>query len=250
MTAALTRTYSLGRAEVLLLRRNKTLLFTAVLVPLGLVAALASAQDGRMDDEAAADMVSLFTGMVLLFVVYYTVLSASVARREEGVLQRLRTGEAGDAEILGALALPGTVVALAQVVLFAVVGALVLDLPAPSNPLVVLVAVVLGAVMLAIVGLLTAVISRTVESVQITSLPVLALFLFGAGLAVPLDVMPSTLARICEFTPLAPVLELTRNGWLGEGDLAGTAGQIGIVLGWIVLGSLLVRASFRWSPRA
>ncbi|WP_035856832.1 ABC transporter permease [Cryptosporangium arvum] len=250
MTAVLHRTYSLGRAEVLLLRRNKTLLFTAVLVPLGLVAALASAQDGRTDDNAAAGMVSLFTGMVLLFVVYYTVLSASVARREEGVLQRLRTGEAGDAEILSALALPGTVVAIAQVVLFGVVGALALGLPAPGNPLVVLVALLLGAVMLSVVALLTAVISKTVESVQITSLPVLAICLFGGGLAVPIDSMPENLARVAQFTPLAPVLELARTGWLGTAELAGTAGQIGILLGWIVLGSLLVRTSFRWSPRA
>ena len=250
MTAALSRTWSLGRAEVLLLRRNKTLLFTALLVPLGLIFALASVQDGPMDDDAAVNMVSLFIGMVLLFVVYYTVLSASVARREEGVLQRLRTGEAADREILTALALPGSVVALAQVVLFAVVGALALDLPAPGNPLVVLVGVVLGAVMLSVVALLTAVISRTVESVQITSLPVLAICLFGGGLAVPLDAMPENLARVGEFTPLAPVLELARTGWLGTAELAGTAGRIGILLGWIVLGSLLVRTSFRWSPRA
>lgn len=250
MTAVVQRTYSLGRAEVLLLRRNKTLLFTALLVPLGLVGALAAVQDDAMDGEAAAGLVSMFVGMVLLFVVYYTVLSASVARREEGVLQRLRTGEAADVEILTALALPGSVVALTQVLSFAASGALVLGLPVPENPLILLVGAVLGAVMLSILALLTAVISRTVESVQITSLPVLALCLFGGGLVVPLDTMPATLARICGFTPLAPVLELARTGWLGTAGLAGTAGQIGILLGWIALGSVVVRTSFRWSPRA
>ena len=250
MTAALHRTYSLGRAEVLLLRRNRTLLFTALLVPLGLVALLTTTHDGAMTDTVAAGMVSMFTGMVLLFVVYYTVLSASVARREEGVLQRLRTGEAADAEVLAALALPGSLVAITQIVLFALVGGVALELPLPGNPLVVLVAAVLGAVLFAVVALLTAMISRTVESVQITSLPVLAVCLFGGGLVVPLDSMPSTLARVCEFTPLAPVLELARDGWVGTADLAGTAGQIGILLGWIVLGSLVVRSSFRWSPRA
>jgi ABC-2 type transport system permease protein len=250
MTAALHRTYSLGRAEVLLLRRNKTLLFTALLVPLGLVVALATAQEGRTDDAAAADMVSIFTGMVLLFVVYYTVLSASVARREEGVLQRLRTGEAADAEILTALALPGALVAVVQVLLFALVGGVVLSLPRPGNPVVVLAAILLGAVLFAVLALLTAVISRTVESVQITSLPVLAVCLAGGGLAVPLDVMPDGLARIAQFTPLAPVLELARNGWVEGAGLADTAGRLGILLGWIVLGCVLIRTSFRWSPRA
>ena len=250
MTAVLHRTYSLGRAEVLLLRRNKTLLFTALLLPLGLIALLAGVEDGAPDDTAAAGMVSMFTGMVLLFVVYYTVLSASVARREEGVLQRLRTGEAADAEVLTALALPGSLVAAAQVVLFGLVGGAVIGLPVPGDPVVVLLAVLLGVVLFAVAGLLTAVISRTVESVQITSLPVLAVCLFGGGLVVPLDTMPDDLERLCGFTPLAPVLELAREGWLGTADLAGTAGQVGIVLAWIVAGVLLVRTSFRWSPRA
>ena len=48
-----------------------------------------------------------------------------------------------------------------------------------------------------VVALLTAVISRTVESVQITSLPVLALCLFGGGLVVPLDSMPEKVSVRC-----------------------------------------------------
>ncbi|TQS41883.1 ABC transporter permease [Cryptosporangium phraense] len=247
---ALSRTWSLGRAEVLLLRRNKTLLFTALLVPLGLIGLLAGVQDGDLDDEAARGMASMFTGTVLLFVVFYTILSSSVARREEGVLQRLRTGEAADAEILTSMALPGVAVALVQIVLFGVVGAAVLGLPVPSSPVVVLVAVLLGAVVLAMLGLLTAIISRTVESVQITSLPVLAVCLAGAGLVVPLDAMPDALERICGFTPLAPVLTLVRDGWVGPLDWAGAAGQAGILVAWAVVGAVAIRASFRWSPRA
>ncbi|GAA3382328.1 ABC transporter permease [Cryptosporangium minutisporangium] len=250
MTAALARTYSLGRAEVLLLRRNRTLLFTALLVPLGLIGLLVAARSGEMDDDATAGAVTTFTGMVLLFVVYYTILSSSVARREEGVLQRLRTGEAADAEILTSMALPGTVVALAQILLFAALGGIALGLPLPDNPLVVLAGVLLGAAVFAVFGLLTAVISRTVESVQITSLPVLAVCLFGAGLVVPLDSMPANVERICGFTPLAPVLELARDGWIGPVDWVSAAGQVGILLAWIGIGVLLIRTSFRWSPRA
>ncbi|MFI5952277.1 ABC transporter permease [Cryptosporangium sp. NPDC051539] len=243
------RTYSLGRAEVLLLSRNKTLLFTALVVPIALVAALASAQDGDLDDESARGMVGLFTGMVLLFVVFYTVLSSSVARREEGVLQRLRTGEATDAEILTAMALPGVTVALVQIVLFGALGGAVLGMPVPSNPVVVLAGAVLGAAVLAMLGLLTAVISQTVESVQITSLPVLVACLAGAGVVVPLESMPDVLGRICAFTPLAPVLALVRDGWVGPLDWAGAAGRAAILVAWIVLGAVAIRMWFRWSPR-
>ena len=82
--------------------------------------------------------------MLLLFVVYYTVLSTAVARREEGVLQRLRTGEAADAEILTALAVPAVAITLVQTLVLAVAGAAVIDLPLPQDPLLTLAGVLLG----------------------------------------------------------------------------------------------------------
>ncbi|MEW1959514.1 ABC transporter permease [Kineococcus sp. NPDC059986] len=245
----LRRTWSLARAELLLLRRNKTLLSIALVMPvsvIGLFSTLEGVGDGG--DTAALATASL-VGMLLLFVVYYTVLSTAVARREEGVLQRLRTGEAADAEILTALAVPAVAITLVQTLVLAVAGAAVIDLPLPQDPLLTLAGVLLGCVVFTGLALVTAIASRTLESVQVTSLPVIAVAVVGAGAAVPLDLLPDALARVAEYTPLSPVISLVNAGWTGDPSGADVWRAAATATAWAVVVLLVVRARFRWSPR-
>lgn len=245
------RTVALARAELFLLRRNKTMLYTIVGMPVAIVALLAVAGGDRLaTPTGAAGAVSMLTASILLFVVYYTVLSAAVARREEGVLQRLRTGESTDGEILTALSLPAVATTVVMELVLVVTGILVLGLPLPVDVLPVVLAVLLGAVALAVLALLTTAITRTLESAQITCLPVVAVCTLGGGFAVPLDVLPLALRTVAEFTPLAPVVELFRAGWIGGASGPETTAQVGVLVGWIVLGGIAVRATFRWSQRA
>ncbi|WP_432543683.1 ABC transporter permease [Kineococcus sp. SYSU DK002] len=243
------RTWSLARAELVLLQRNKTLMAIAVLMPVGVIGLFSSIEGVGDGGDTAALAVASIVGMLLLFVVYYNVLSTAVARREEGVLQRLRTGEASDAEILTALAVPAVALTLVQTVLLAVVGGVVLGLPVPANPLLCLAGVLVGAAVFAGLALVTAVFSRTLESVQMTSLPVLAVAVLGAGVALPLDLLPGNLTRFADYTPLSPVLDLVNAGWIGDPAGADVWRAAGIALGWVVVTFALVGTRFRWSPR-
>ena len=247
---ALRRSWSLTRAEVVLLRRNRTLLFSATVLPLGLVAMLAATGGERLrTPDGAAAVVSLLTGTLLLLVVFYTVLSAAVARREDGVLQRLRTGECSDGELLAALCAPPLALAAAQGVVLTVLGALALGIPLPGAPLLALAGLLLGAVVFCLVGLLTAAFTRTVESAQLTSLPVLGVCLLGAGLVVPLGDLPPAVAAAGALTPLAPVLELVRAGWAPSADPGDVLRQLLTCCAWTALGAALLTRWFRWSPR-
>src|SRR5690606_29721087 len=112
------RVAALARAELRLLVRNRTAMFTALALPIAMVGLLR--MSGTGDDAAAgvgATMTAMMIGFVLLFVVYYNLVSAYVGRREELVLKRLRVGEASDAEILTGTALPSLILALVQTVL-------------------------------------------------------------------------------------------------------------------------------------
>ena len=91
---------SLARAEALLLRRNPVALLNAFVGPLAVVGLLALTGD---DPESGAGIVATLTALTLLSVVYYNLVTALVARREELVLKRLRSGQLGDAEILAGL---------------------------------------------------------------------------------------------------------------------------------------------------
>jgi ABC-2 type transport system permease protein len=237
------RVWSLARAEFTLFWRNRTALITALLLPVATVALYAGMMTGVI-------------AFMLLFVVYYNLVTAYVARREESVLKRLRTGEARDGEILAAGALPAAAIALGQTAIAIAVGALLLDLPVPVNVVIILAGLLGGIAVFALLAAASTAFTRTVEFAQISTLPVLAVCMLGSGALVPLDVLPDQLGQVLRFVPLAPVVDLLRIGWLGgpEGvgfaDAFSLAGKpFAILIGWTVLGAMALRRWFRWEPR-
>ena len=130
------RVAALARAEGVLLRRNRLALLNAVVLPAALVGWLKSF--GGLDASGAHDMAAamLLTGLTafaLLIAVYYNLVTAMVARREELVLKRLRTGETTDGEILAGTAAPAIAIAWAQIAVAAVAAVAVLGLNPPAN---------------------------------------------------------------------------------------------------------------------
>ncbi|MGA4957318.1 ABC transporter permease [Streptomyces lavendulocolor] len=253
-TTTTTRMGALGRAELTLLVRNRYALFTALLMPVLMVGVLRSSLD-RVDlDRAGMSAVeaALSGGvvMMLILVVYLNLVSAYVARREELVLKRLRTGEASDREILLGTALPAMVLAVAQSALIVVAGVTLLGVGAPQRPELLVGGVLLGIVMLIALAGATAAVTRTVESAQITTMPLFLVSAMGSGLFIPLEVLPDTVASVCELLPLSGVMTLVRAGWLGGGGGAGElAGAALTALAWTVISVFAVQRWFRWEPR-
>ncbi|MER6995199.1 ABC transporter permease [Streptomyces sp. NPDC000410] len=244
---------ALGRAELTLLMRNRTALFVALLVPVAVVVAMRSSLHEL--DLGAAGMgvaeVSLTggIGMVLLMVVHSNLVSAYVARREALVLKRLRTGEPSDLDVLTGIALPAAALTLAQSAVMVAAGMLLLDLRAPARPELLLGGVVLGVVLLTAVAAATSSVTRTVDSAQITTMPLFLVSMAGSGLFVPLELMPEKMASVCELLPMTGVMTLVRAGWLGgtpAWDLLGAALN---ALAWTVISVFAVRRWFRWEPR-
>ena len=107
------------------------------------LATRASVPDSAGDLGGGAAVVTSLTAFTLLFVVYYNLVTALVARREELVLKRLRTGETSDAEILAGTAAPAVAIAWGQILIGAVAAVTAFGMGLPANPLVVLAAIVL-----------------------------------------------------------------------------------------------------------
>ncbi|MYV65058.1 ABC transporter permease [Streptomyces sp. SID2131] len=247
------RLTALGRAELTLLLRNRNNLFIALLMPLLMVFLLRSSLT-QLDEDAlpmgsgAATLIG-GTGMVLLLVAYMSLVSALVARREELVLKRLRTGEASDAEILTGCALPATAITLVQCAVLTAGGITVLDVPAPARPDLLLLGVVAAIALLAAVAALTTVITRSVESAGLTTLPLFLISCFGSGLFVPRDALPPLAADLCGLLPLSGVMEFVRAGWLGTAQAESLLGAGLNTVAWGVLTGWAVRRWFRWEPR-
>ncbi|QMU76775.1 ABC transporter permease [Streptacidiphilus sp. PB12-B1b] len=254
MTAA-TRVRALGRAELTLLLRNRTALAVALLLPVGSVAAWRPAMGQLSGSGAIGQLNRQLTiggiGLVLLYVVYYNLVTAYVARREERVLKRLRTGEPTDLEILAGTAVPAVAVALAQCLALVAAGTALLHLGLPRRPDLLLAALVLGIVMQVVLAAASSTLTRSVELAQLTTAPLLVLSAVGSGLLIPLASMPQLMGEVCRWLPLTPVLDLVRAGWVG-GAAAGPAPvlrDLGAALAWTLLSGYAVRRWFRWEPR-
>lgn len=251
------RMVALGRAEMMMLIRNRTALTSALALPLGSLWLMHSATPSSFSTtngdklEAAPVLATGTIGMVLLFVVYSTLVSAYVARREGLVLKRLRTGQLADGEVLAGTALPAVVVALLQCAIVIGVGMTVLHVRAPADPLLLAVGVLLGTVLVAALAALSSALTRTVEMAQLTTMPLLLASVAGSGLIMPLAAMPERLADVCRLLPLTPVMETVRIGWLGADDGTWNAGLphlAGAVL-WTVIAVWAAARLFRWDPR-
>ncbi|MFD4155931.1 ABC transporter permease [Streptomyces hydrogenans] len=252
-STTLTRLTALGRAELTLLGRNRNNLFIAAAMPLLMIFLLRSSLKGV--DEAtlgislgAATLIG-GTGMVLLLVVYMSLTSSLVARREELVLKRLRTGEATDTEILAGAALPATAIALAQAAILTIGGFTLLGADAPARPDLLVLGLAGAIVLLAGLAALTTTITRTVESAGLTTLPLFLVSSFGSGLFVPRDALPGLAADLAQLLPLSGVMEFVRAGWLGTAHAGSLLTAALNTVAWGVLTGWAVRRWFRWEPR-
>ncbi|WP_372408518.1 ABC transporter permease [Streptomyces luteireticuli] len=253
---ALTRMLALGRAELTLLGRNRLALYTALLMPPVMAWALRNGIggiDGLDLDKAGMSLDEMAMtagfGFVLLFVVHQNLVSAYVARREELVLKRLRSGEARDPEILAGTALPAVLISVAQCALLAVVGVTRLGIRAPARPDLVSAGLVLGIVVCATLAAATSAWARSVESAQLVTLPLFLVSFMGSGMAVPLELLPGPVASVCELLPLSPAVALLRGGWLGGMGAYEAVGQMMTALAWTGVAVFAVNRWFRWEPR-
>ncbi|MFI5684734.1 ABC transporter permease [Streptomyces sp. NPDC051636] len=253
LPGAARRLRALARAELTLLGRNRSAVVTALLVPLTLPFSVQPAA-GQLDLEAhglsvGAVMITAAIGFSFLFAVYTSLVSAFVARREELVLKRLRTGELGDAEILVGTALPAVCVGLAQSLVLAAGCAVLLDTGTPQAPYLSVLGLALGLVLSAALAALTASFTRTPESAQVTALPLVFVSMVGSGITIPTEVMPDRLASVCGLLPLSPAIRLVRAGWTGDLSAYQALGALATALAWTALAVFAVRRWFRWEPR-
>ncbi|MBM7170450.1 ABC transporter permease [Streptomyces sp. G44] len=247
------RMRALARAELTLLGRSKGTLFAAMFVPFVLPFSMRQAAE-EMDLKGTG--LSLGTvvlpsalGFSLLFAVYSTLTGVYVARREELVFKRLRTGELRDAEILAGAALPSVSIGIVQCLVLSAGCAVLLDAGAPSAPHLVVLGIAAGLVMFAALAAVTGSFSRSTESAQVMSMPLIFVSMFGSGLFIPFEVMPDKVAAVCELLPLSPVIELIRGGWAGHLSTGETLGALATAVAWTLLSVFAVRRWFRWEPR-
>src|SRR3954451_16389869 len=114
------RVRALASAEIRLLLRNRTAAVYSVLGPVLLLGSVGAIAVSNGMDLDGATLIADAIGITLIFVAYYNLVTTFVARREELVLQRMRTGELTDGEILLGTAVPTLLVTVVQILVVGV----------------------------------------------------------------------------------------------------------------------------------
>ncbi|WP_420175222.1 ABC transporter permease [Luteococcus sp. OSA5] len=259
------RIASLTRAELKMLLRSKVSFFYAISLAPMMVVLMAEmpATKKLMEAMPSGGAATMITAILVIsglsLAIYYNLTTATVARREALVLKRLRTGEASATEVLVALASPNLLIFALQVLLVLAITAAAFGSPQFTNPVLFVLALLLGAVFFAIVSFLTSVHTRTVEASQLTTMPGIFLFLAVSGLLIPLSVIPERLQLVFELLPVAPIADLVLMGLngttldgqhLSTGQTWGTAVQpILVMVIWIVAAGWQLHRTMDWEPR-
>ncbi len=258
------RTLRLARTEFTLFVRYKTALMYLVL-PLVLFLPLMSMPDATVfGDYTSRDLTfaAALTGIGLMLGIGHA-SNVFAARRESLVLKRLRVSGVPQTAIFGGMTLVVVLFTLGLVTL--VVGAIAaLSGTLPTDPVLLLVAVLLSAVAMTLMGLLITPLVRNAESAQMFSVVPMMALLFTGGVFFPLDLMPEPFGTVARFLPVAPATEMAQAAYTGHDVFGGFEGaealgtvalwthalpSIGVMLAWIVVLSLLVRRYFKWDPR-
>ncbi len=262
MPTAATRILAISRAESLLYLRRPVLLAPALVMgPLMVVLIGPMLGDSLTGPAFAAFLVAMLASWALLMVVYQNTTTIGVARRDEGVFQRMSTGMATPWEAFIAACVPSAFIAIVQILLGALAAHVVLfELPL-VNPILPLLAIGLGTVLLAALAAWTSSWTSSVGAAQFTTAPVFLGLLFTSGTLFSFAFLPGPARLALESTPLHAMSDLIVLGLLGgnaAGDVSGlgfldtwthAARPLAILTAWTLAAVLLARATMRFERR-
>jgi ABC-2 type transport system permease protein len=164
--------------------------------------------------------------------------------RGRGVLKRLSTTPVPPSRILAAQVLVNLGALLVAAVLMYVLGAAVVGVAAPADPLVLLLALVMTVLSAFAVGSVIAALAPTAAAATAWGMSVYFASLFFAGVWLPLPLMPDAIQTIAGFTPLGAGSEALAAAWWGQPF---PTSSLLVMAGWTIVGVPVAARLFRWS---
>ena len=239
------------RAEQLTFWRSREAAIFVFLFPPLLFVLLASVfGDGTEDGRPVS---SYLVAGLLGYAVANTALGGLaitlVLRRELGILKRLRSTPLPGSLYLGTVLLSTLVIIALQSLAVIALGVLLFNADLPELPLSFAVALALGAVAFAGLGLAAAALIRSHEAVGAVVNVIVLPMSFLSGAFGTTDNLPRVLELVADVLPLKYLIDLVLATYVDGEPITDHLGAIGVLVAWGAGGYLIARARFGWEPR-
>jgi ABC-2 type transport system permease protein len=238
------------RSEQLIFWRSREAAVFVFLFPLLLFALLTAVYNGHIYGRPAAW--ALLAGMLGYGAANTTFAGLAlilVARREMGILKRIRSTPLPAGTYLAAALVSILVVFAIQAASLFVLGRLLKSTPWPHHLLSLVLALALGAAAFAGMGLAITGLIRSLEGSSAVVNVIVLPMAFLSGSFGPTREYPRALRAIGDVLPLKYLLEAINAIYLHGKELWDKPTAVAVLAGWGALGMAVAVRKFRWEPR-
>lgn len=236
---------SLARSELVQIFRNRLVLISSFVLPIAVSAYFIYQHDIFAEIGSLGYVAAILIFTALGLGMYSSAVTTLAARRQTLFLKRLRSTTASDAGILIGLMLP--LVVLVTVQITGMVAVLALVAGAPSDILLLVVAIVASLVMMIAMALATAGLTNSPEHAQVTTLPII---LGVIGVATWVGITGTeNLQLLKRLLPGGAATELIMNAWNGGVPMGESLLLLGPIVAWVGVSISVATKLFKWEPR-
>jgi ABC-2 type transport system permease protein len=172
-----------------------------------------------------------------------------VARRETGILKRIRATPLPPAVYLTAVLASIMIVFAIQVASLFALGRVLKSTPWPSHLLSLVLAVALGAATFAALGLAITGFIRSLEGSSAVLNVIVLPLAFLSGSFGQTQHYPKALRAIGDVLPLKYLLDLIKGIYLHGQEIWDKPTAVAVLAGWGLFGMVVALRTFRWEPR-
>jgi ABC-2 type transport system permease protein len=243
--------HELRNQQRLFWRSREAAIFT-FLLPIAFLGLLGSVYGNKEIDgvNGASYLLAGMLGYGIVATAFAGLAINLVIRRESGVLKRIRGTPLPSAAYLSAVIVSVLVVIAFQTVAQLLIGRYGIGASVPASWAAFVVAIVLGTVVFAALGLAMTAAVRSGEgsSAVITAVYLPMVFISGSFFSV--NKLPGFLQAIADVLPLTYLLELLRSTLIEGKGLGSSLTPIAVLLLWGAAGVAVAARTFQWEPRA
>jgi ABC-2 type transport system permease protein len=238
------------RGELRIYSRSRELAFFTFLLPMILFLLLGFAYgDDEVGNLRGSDYLLAGTlGYGVIATAFAGLAIVLVIRREEGILKRLRSTPLPAPTYLTAVLVTTMIAFLVQAACIVALGMAVFDASFPQRIGSLAIALVLGAISFAALGVGLTGLVRRAEGASAVVNAIYFPMLFISGSFFERDTFPGFLQAVADVLPLTYFIRLVTDIMLRGDEIWDRLGDVAVLAAWGLVGAVAAMRRFRWVP--